>query len=519
MTVAKANDVEHDAIPHGQQAPACTVVIFGAAGDLTKRLLIPALYNLARTGLLPEKFALVGVDRLEMTDAAFRQHLDAAVRAFAADKHYSQVLDELHWNELLQRISYLPGDFGDPLAYFRLGDKLGEVSAAQHNGDSVLFYLAVAARFFGGIVDQLGAAGLVSEVPGRWRRVVVEKPFGHDMASARALNTQLRRSLAEPQIYRMDHFLGKETVQNIMLMRFANSIFEPLWNRDHIDHVQITVAETVGVESRAGFYETTGALRDMVPNHVFQLLALTAMEPPASFSADAIRNEKTKVLNSVHRVDAASDSVRGQYAVGQRDGQLLTGYREEAGVAASSMTETYVAMKLGVDNWRWSGVPFYLRTGKAMAKRSSEIVIQFKRPPLSLFRDTATEALTPNALVLKLQPDEGASLMFGAKIPGPSISIGQVHMDFHYKDYFQNAPSTGYETLIYDCMIGDATLFQRSDSVIAGWQIVQPLLDHWAEGAADGEPAALANYAAGSEGPAAADALLQASGRSWKRLV
>jgi len=308
-------------------------------------------------------------------------------------------------------------------------------------------------------------------------------------------------------------------VQNIMLMRFANSIFEPLWNRDHIDHVQITVAETVGVESRAGFYETTGALRDMVPNHVFQLLALTAMEPPASFSADAIRNEKTKVLNSVHRVDAASDSVRGQYAVGQRDGQLLTGYREEAGVAAGSMTETYVAMKLGVDNWRWSGVPFYLRTGKAMAKRSSEIVIQFKRPPLSLFRDTATEALTPNALVLKLQPDEGAALMFGAKIPGPSISIGQVHMDFHYKDYFQNAPSTGYETLIYDCMIGDATLFQRSDSVIAGWKIVQPLLDHWAEGAADGEPAALANYAAGSEGPAAADALLQDSGRSWKRLV
>ena len=495
------------------------MVIFGAAGDLTKRLLIPALYNLARTELLPANFALIGVDRLDMSDTAYRQHLTDAVRAFASDKHYSQALDESHWAELLKRISYLQGDFGDALAYGRLREKLLAVRKDQVSNENVLFYLAVGARFFGGIVDHLGQAGLVTETQTGWRRVVVEKPFGHDVDSARALNAQLRRSLGERQIYRMDHFLGKETVQNIMLMRFANAIFEPLWNRDHIDHIQITVAETVGVESRAGFYEGTGAMRDMVPNHVFQLLALTAMEPPTSFAADAVRSEKTKVLSAVHRVNAASDSVRGQYTAGQRDGKLLRGYREEDGVAGTSTTETFVAMKLGVDNWRWSGVPFYLRTGKAMAKRSSEIVIQFKRPPLSLFRDTATEALTPNALVLKLQPDEGAALMFGAKIPGPSISIGQVHMDFHYKDYFQNAPSTGYETLIYDCMIGDATLFQRSDSVIAGWKIVQPLLDHWAEGAADGEPAALANYAAGSEGPAAADALLQDSGRSWKRLV
>ncbi len=509
------HDLEHEAIAHGQRAPACTMVIFGAAGDLTKRLLIPALYNLARTGLLPEHFALIGMDRLEMSDAAFRAHLDAALRAFAADKHYAQALDETHWNELLQRITYLQGDFGEAQAYERLRDKLAAGELAQRSADNVLFYLAVAARFFGGIVDHLGAAGLVTEAPGRWRRVVVEKPFGHDVQSARALNAQLRRHLAEPQIYRMDHFLGKETVQNIMLMRFANSIFEPLWNRDHIDHVQITVAETVGVENRAGFYEGTGALRDMVPNHVFQLLALTAMEPPASFAPDAVRSEKTKVLTAVHRVDAACDSVRGQYVVGERDGHLLRGYREEVGVSAISMAETYVAMQLGVDNWRWSGVPFYLRTGKAMSKRSSEIVIQFKRPPLSLFRDTATKALTPNALVLKLQPDEGAALMFGAKIPGPSLSIGQVHMDFHYKDYFQNAPSTGYETLIYDCMIGDATLFQRSDSVIAGWEIVQPILDYWAQDA----QAPLATYATGSEGPAQADALLQASGRVWKRLA
>ena len=513
--MATAHDIEHEAIPHGQQAPSCAMVIFGAAGDLTKRLLIPALYNLARTELLPANFALIGVDRLDMSDAAYRQHLTDAVRAFASDKHYSQALDESHWAELLKRISYLQGDFGDALAYGRLREKLLAVRKDQVSNENVLFYLAVGARFFGGIVDHLGQAGLVTETQTGWRRVVVEKPFGHDVDSARALNAQLRRSLGERQIYRMDHFLGKETVQNIMLMRFANAIFEPLWNRDHIDHIQITVAETVGVESRAGFYEGTGAMRDMVPNHVFQLLALTAMEPPTSFGADAVRSEKTKVLSAVHPVNAASDSVRGQYTLGQRDGKLLRGYREEDGVAATSTTETFVAMKLGVDNWRWSGVPFYLRTGKAMAKRSSEIVIQFKRPPLSLFRDTATEALTPNALVLKLQPDEGAALMFGAKIPGPTISIGQVHMDFHYKDYFQNAPSTGYETLIYDCMIGDATLFQRADSVIAGWQIVQPILDYWAN-----DPAApLTPYAAGSEGSAEASVLLQSAGRSWKSLL
>ena len=513
--MATAHDIEHEAIPHGQQAPSCAMVIFGAAGDLTKRLLIPALYNLARTELLPANFALIGVDRLEMSDTAYRQHLTDAVRAFASDKHYSQALDESHWAELLKRISYLQGDFGDALAYGRLREKLLAVRKDQVSNENVLFYLAVGARFFGGIVDHLGQAGLVTETQTGWRRVVVETPFGHDVDSARALNAQLRRSLGERQIYRMDHFLGKETVQNIMLMRFANAIFEPLWKRDHIDHIQITVAETVGVESRAGFYEGTGAMRDMVPNHVFQLLALTAMEPPTSFAADAVRSEKTKVLNAVHRVNAASDSVRGQYTAGQRDGKLLCGYRQEDGVEATSTTETFVAMKLGVDNWRWSGVPFYLRTGKAMAKRSSEIVIQFKRPPLSLFRDTATEALTPNALVLKLQPDEGAALMFGAKIPGPTISIGQVHMDFHYKDYFQNAPSTGYETLIYDCMIGDATLFQRADSVIAGWQIVQPILDYWAN-----DPAApLTPYAAGSEGSAEASVLLQSTGRSWKSLL
>ena len=508
-----AQDIEHAPTPHGEQAPSSTMVIFGAGGDLTKRLLMPALYNLARTGLLPAQFALVGLDRIEQSDSQYRDHVEAAIRAFAADKHYSQAIDEPSLQRLLASIVYMQADFSSPAAYQALGARLTQLKGSHGVGDSVMFYLAVGARFFGPITDQLGAAGLVTETPDYWRRVVVEKPFGHDLPSAQALNAQLRNSLSESQIYRMDHFLGKETVQNIMLMRFANGIFEPLWNRDHIDHVQITVAETVGVEARAAFYETTGAMRDMVPNHVFQLLALTAMESPASFDADAVRNEKTKVLDSVHAVDPATDSVRGQYAEGMLDGKLRKAYANEDGVASGSSTETYVALKLGVDNWRWAGVPFYLRTGKSMTKRQSEIVIQFKRPPLSLFRNTATDALTPNALVIKLQPDEGAMLSFGAKIPGPKIAIGQVHMDFHYKDYFQNAPSTGYETLIYDCMIGDATLFQRSDSVMAGWRIVQPVQQYWAGGKAP-----LAHYAAGSDGPAEADDLLHASGRAWREL-
>ena len=510
-----AQDILHPKTAHGDPAPSCSIVIFGAGGDLTKRLLMPALYNLARTKLLPEKFSLIGVDRLEMSDEEFQKHVEVAIRAFAANKHYTQTLDETHLKTLLSSLRYLSADFSDPAAYKALELKLKAEQEAKQLSDNVMFYLAVGARFFGGIVDQLGQAGLVTETNERWRRVVVEKPFGHNLESAQALNTQLRHSLAESQIYRMDHFLGKETVQNIMLMRFANGIFEPLWNRDHIDHVQITVAETVGVEKRAAFYETTGAMRDMVPNHVFQLLALTAMESPSSFDADAVRNEKTKVLQSVHRINPHTEAVRGQYTAGARDGQALKGYKEEDGVSASSSTETYVALKLGIDNWRWAGVPFYLRTGKAMSTRQSEIMIQFKRPPFSLFRDTATESLTPNGLVIKLQPDEGAMLTFGAKIPGPKIAIGQVKMDFHYKDNFQNAPSTGYETLIYDCMIGDATLFQRSDSVMAGWDIVKPVQELWA--ANSGAP--VCTYAAGSDGPAEADALLKDSGRNWRELT
>src|SRR6266478_9358302 len=360
-----------------------------------------------------------------------------------------------------------------------------------------------------------GAGGLVQEKDNSFRRVIIEKPFGSDLASARALNAQILRVLSEAQIYRMDHFLGKETVQNIMVLRFANGIFEPMWNRDHIDHVEITVAETVGVERRARFYEATGALRDMVPNHVFQLLSLIAMGPPNSFAADAVRTEKHKVLEAVHPLDDAEvrrNVVRGQYGPGIINGNPVPAYREEPGVASDSNTETYVAMQLAIDNWRWAGVPFYLRTGKRLTRRTTEIAIQFKQAPFALFRNTPVDTLAPNVLVLQIQPDEGISLQFGAKKPGPEIDLGGVRMDFRYRDYFNTDPSTGYETLVYDCMIGDATLFQRADSVEAGWAVVQPILDLWH----NDKTVPLEFYPAGTAGPDAAEQLLWRSGRAWR---
>jgi glucose-6-phosphate 1-dehydrogenase len=413
------------------------------------------------------------------------------------------------------RITHFAGDFAASDTYARLADLLDKIAAERQTGGNVVFYLAVASQLFGTIVERLGEAGLTQEQNGGWRRVIIEKPFGSDLASARALNAQILKVLAEPQIYRMDHFLGKETVQDIMVLRFANGIFEPLWSRDHIDHVQISVAETVGVERRARFYEATGALRDMVPNHVFQLLSLTAMEPPNSFDADAVRTEKYKVLEALHPldlVDVRRAVVRGQYAAGSLLRQPVAAYRDEPGVASDSPTETYVAMQLGIDNWRWAGVPFYLRTGKRMTRRTTEIAIHFKQAPFALFRNTPVDSLTPNVLALQIQPDEGASLQFGAKIPGPEIVLGGVRMQFHYKDYFKNEPSTGYETLVYDCMIGDATLFNRADGVEAGWAVVQPILDLWH----DDKSVPLETYPAGSDGPEAADHLLWRSGRRWR---
>jgi glucose-6-phosphate 1-dehydrogenase len=497
------------------QAPPCTLVIFGAGGDLTKRLLMPAIYNLSKAKLLSEKFAIIAVDRTPKPVEAFRDYLAEGIRTFVSDTASGPATDPFDkeaWDFVASRITHFAGDLTQSDTYARLH------GLVEKTGGNVIFYLAVASQLFGTIIEHIGAVGLTEEKDDCFRRVIIEKPFGTDLSSARALNARILKVLAESQIYRMDHFLGKETVQNIMVLRFANGVFEPIWNRDHIDHVQITVAETVGVERRAKFYEATGALRDMVPNHVFQLLSLTAMEPPNSFDADAVRTEKHKVLEALHPLgdeEVRRNTVRGQYGAGQIVGQPAQAYREEPGVAADSTTETYVAMRLGIDNWRWAGVPFYLRTGKRLTRRTTEIAIHFKQAPFALFRDTPVDILTPNVLALQLQPDEGASLQFSAKIPGPEIALGGVRMNFSYRDYFKTEPTTGYETLVYDCMIGDAMLFNRADGVEAGWEVVQPILDLWH----DDKTVPLEIYPSGSAGPEAADNLLWRSGRKWRSIA
>jgi glucose-6-phosphate 1-dehydrogenase len=521
------NDVAAPAVvaqPRTTTAPPCAMVIFGTSGDLTRRLLMPAIYNLAKAGRLSENFALIGVDRSKRTMKQFHDDLGDGIRKFVSDTAGDseggggETFDEKAWDFLTQRTNLIDGDVTQPLTYKKIADDLDRVAKKHHTGGNAIFYLAVASALFGPIVENLAGAGLMKEKNGYWRRVIIEKPFGTDLPSAKALNAQILKVVSEPQVYRMDHFLGKETVQNIMALRFANSIFEPLWNRDHIDHVQITVAETVGVERRAKFYEVTGALRDMVPNHVFQLVSLTAMEPPNSFDPEAVRTEKTKALQAILPFgddDLRRNVVRGQYATGTVLGQPVAAYRDSEGVARDSMTETYVAMRLSIDNWRWAGVPFYLRTGKSMTRRTSEIAIQFKGAPFALFRDTAVDSLAPNVLAMQIQPDEGASLQFSAKKPGPEIQLGGVRMDFRYRDYFKSAPSTGYETLVYDCMIGDATLFPRADSVEAGWGVVQPILDLWR----DDRSVPLELYPAGSAGPDDADQMLWRSGRAWRPIA
>ncbi len=404
----------------------------------------------------------------------------------------------------------MAGDFTKDETFAALTERLKDGNA--------VFYLAVADRFFGGIVDMLHKAGLTAQKDGTFRRVVIEKPFGHDLPSAKELNSHILSVLDESQIYRIDHFLGKETVQNIMSLRFSNGIFEPLWNRDHIDSVQITAAETVGVESRGKFYEVTGALRDMVPNHIFQLLAMTTMEPPNSFDADAVRTEKAKVIDAIHPMTAADverNIVRGQYAAARwRAWATFRPTTPRRMSTPDSQVETYIALKLFIDNWRWAGVPFYLRTGKRMTTRTTEIVINFKQAPTMMFRDTETDKVEPNAMVLHLQPHEGIALHFNAKQPGQTVKLNDVRMDFRYEDFFELKPSTGYETLIYDVLIGDPTLFNRADNIEAGWKGVQPILDAVAKG---GDK--VHSYAAGTAGPAAADALLSLDGRRWKQLT
>jgi glucose-6-phosphate 1-dehydrogenase len=499
--------------PPVPSADPCVLVIFGAAGDLTKRLLVPALYNLRRSKLLPDEFAVIGVARNDKDNEAFRRDLGTSLRELSG----GEVADG-HWKWLAERMVYLQGELDDLASYTRLAQLLATTDEAHRTGGNYLFYLATPPQVFATVVQRLGDAGLVREEEGHWRRVIIEKPFGTDLRSAQALNRQILGVLTEGQIYRIDHYLGKETVQNILVFRFANGIFEPLWNRNHIDHVQITVAETIGVERRGKFYEKTGGLRDMVPNHLFQLLTLVAMEPPSCFGAHDVRSEKVKVLDAIQNFgpqDARRNVVRGQYGAGTVGGRHIAPYRCAPNVAPDSTTETYVALKLMMDNWRWAGVPIYLRTGKALAKRRSEVVIQFKQAPFALFRDTPVERLTPNDLILHIQPEEGVTLRFGAKIPGPSVQMGGVEMKFDYRDYFKAAPSTGYETLVYDCMIGDATLFKRADSIEAGWRVVQPVLDAWAED----RTADLPIYPAGSSGPMEANALLARDGRRWRAIT
>ena len=495
-------------------ADPCTVVIFGAAGDLTSRLVVPALYNMRRTGLLSDNFSLIGFNHGKMTDNAWRNSLRTALERYVGNN--GGRFDEDAWGWLSSQMTYHAGDFDDLSAFQSLAVKLRDAERRRGTKVNVLFYLATPERFFGDVIEKLRDADLVDDggSEGRfWRRVIIEKPFGHDLASAHALNERILKVLREDQIFRIDHFLGKETVQNIMAFRFANGLFEPIWNRDRIDHVQITVAETVGVERRGSFYEQTGALRDMVPNHLFQLLAMVAMEPPSSFDAEAVRTRKAEVIEAIRPVQP-EDAVRGQYGPGAVNGQLAASYRDEPDVAPDSVTETFVAMKLSIDTWRWSGVPFYLRTGKHMGRRTTEIAIRFKSAPFAPFRGTGMDAFGPDWLVLQIQPDEGISLQFDVKRPGPRVELAPVRMDFKYADWFRAEPNVGYETLLYDCMTGDATLFQRADMVEACWRAVQPILDDWAQRT----PADFPNYASGSAGPASSDTLLAMGGRSWRPL-
>ncbi|MBN9090841.1 MAG: glucose-6-phosphate dehydrogenase [Reyranella sp.] len=481
--------------------PTCTLVIFGATGDLTRRLLVPALRNLRRNGLLPDDFALIGVASRDIGDDGFREHLRKGMEQFGGGAR-----DDIDW--FLQRTRYVSGKFEGPEPYKAVAALL----PAERNA---LFYLATPPTEFQVIARRLGKADLLREGENTFRRLVIEKPFGHDLPSAAALDKRLLRVAHEDQIFRIDHYLGKETVQNILVLRFANGFVEPLWNRDHIDHVQITVAETVGVEGRGKSYNGTGALRDMVPNHLFQLLSLIAMEPPSHLSAGALRAEKAKVLHAVRNLDPRLDVVRAQYGAGRVGDAAVPAYRGEPDVPTDSSSETYVAMKLGIDNWRWVGVPFYLRTGKRLGRRRTEITVQFRQAPLALFRDTPVERLPPNDLTLHIQPEEGVQLRFGVKIPGPTVRIDGADMKFNYSDVFEAKPSTGYETLIYDCMMGDASLFQPAETIEAGWGVIQPILDAWE----NDRDIPLAIYDAGGMGPKEADELLARDHRRWRRII
>ncbi len=491
----------------------CTMVIFGATGDLTQRKLIPALYNLAADGDLPSSLTVVGFARRDKTDDQFRAELVEAARKFSRQG----VQNEL-WQSFAGRIFYHRSEFGDPKGYKSLAARLAEIDSLNGTRGNRLFYLSVAPSEFEGILRNLKAFGLNQSPAGGWTRVIVEKPFGYDLATAHELNSVVSDTFAEADTFRIDHFLGKETAQNIMVLRFANGIFEPLWNHRYIDHVQITASEPLGVEGRGPYYDHSGALRDMVQNHLLQLLCLTAMEPPTDLSADSVRNEKVKVVRSIrplHGLAVAENVVRGQYAAGSINGKSVLPYRQEDRVDPQSMTETFVALKVNVDNWRWAGIPFYIRVGKRLPKGGTEIAVQFRNAPPVLFNNAATGEVGANVLVIRIQPDEGISLRMQAKIPGTALRIEPVKMDFHYGTSFGKASPEAYERLLLDAMSGDATLFARRDEVEQAWKFIDGIEHAWHD---DPTPPPLFPYPSGSWGPKEADDLIERDGRTWRRL-
>jgi glucose-6-phosphate 1-dehydrogenase len=501
-------------LSQGKRPQACVLTIFGASGDLTKRKLIPALYNLALENRLPKHFAVVGYARSEMSHDVFRAKMREAVSEFSR----TGLKDESIWSEFAANLYFIPGSYNEPTSYKNLRDFLDGFDRGSRVPPVRVFYLATPPELYGSVIQQIAAVGLASrESDGDPRtRVIIEKPFGTDLQTAQELNRKVHEALDESQVYRIDHYLGKETVQNIMVFRFANAVFEPIWNRRYVDHVQITAAETVGVENRGGYYEHAGVVRDMFQNHLLQLLCLTAMEPPVGFSADAVRDEKGKLLKSVRPIapeEVAAAAVRGQYGPGRMAGKEVVGYRQEPDVGKDSPTPTYAAIKFFIDNWRWEGVPFYLRSGKRLAKRVTEIAIQFKRPPLLLFKSCAVEDVSPNVLVNRIQPDEGVSLTFEVKPPGPDLCVSPLSLDFKYEQAFGNSPPEAYETLLEDCIEGDSTLFTRHDWVELAWSLMDPFIQTWQIS----KPRDFPNYEAGSWGPKEADDFLQRDGRRWRR--